>query len=241
MSSRFLPACIAWSCLACVVAASGCCSTCKWKSSSCDAGVCAPEQCGCQSKWKLFGKKKCGDDCVLKGGMKGGVIHGGGVVHARSMAIPDTYPLGSVIRSHYHAMETNGEAADFIFHRNDFLESSAELTPEGKDHLLEIAARMRSAPFPVLVERSEHNADPELDEHRRNLVATVLTDLGNPDAHQRTIVSPAYGLGLNSVEAQSDYYQYLYTRGGTGGNFSGSNGGFGGFGGAGGGGFGFGN
>jgi len=168
------------------------------------------------------------------------------------MAIPDTYPLGSVNRAHYHTMETNGEAADFIFHRNEFVGSTAELVPYGKDHIVEVAARMRSAPFPVLIERSENNSDPELDAHRRRIVAQVLTDFGVPEADQRTIVSPSYGRGINSREGEYNYYQFLYSGynngfGGGFGNGGGFGGGFGagGFGGAfgggfGGGGFGFG-
>jgi hypothetical protein len=123
-------------------------------------------------------------------------------------------------------MQTNGEAADFILHRNDFVADTAELTPDGKDKILEIAARMRSDPFPVLVERSENNSNPELDAFRRNLVAQVLFDLGNPDADQRTIVSTSYGPGFNSQQAESDYYQYLGSSGGNnGGNFGGGFGG----------------
>jgi hypothetical protein len=166
----------------------------------------------------------------------------------RNPAIPDRFPLGSVNRAHYHAMQTNGEAADFILHRNDFVGETAELTPNGKDHVLEIAARMRSAPFPVLVERSEHNSNPQLDADRRVTVASVLGDLGNGDADQRTIVATPYGRGITSMEGQIDYGHFLFNgRGGFGNNlFGGFGGGFsGGFGGGiaggiGGGSFGFG-
>ena len=159
-------------------------------------------------------------------------------------AVPDTYPLGSVMRAHFHTMQTNAEAADFILHRADFVGSTAELTPFGRDRILEIAARARSAPFPVLIERSEHNSDPELDEHRRNIIAQVLYDLGIPEADQRVIVSPAYGRGRNSREGEIDYYQFINSRMGNGvgngnGGNAGQNGGGGQFGGAGGG-FGFG-
>jgi hypothetical protein len=158
----------------------------------------------------------------------------------RSPATPETLPLGSTVRAHYHTMEANGEAADFILHDHEFVRNSAELTPYGKDHILEVAARMRSTPFPVLVERSENNSDPELDAHRRNIVAQVLYSLGNPDADQRTIVAPAYGKGLNSQEAETDYNNFVFTRDGGGGGFN-NVGGFGGVGGAGGaGGVGFG-
>jgi hypothetical protein len=137
-------------------------------------------------------------------------------------------------------METNAEAADFIIHRHEFQDQSAELTPFGKDHIVEIAARARSAPFPVIIERTEHNSDPELDEHRRNLIAQILMDFGVPEADQRTIVAPAYGNGINSREGEFDYYNFIYTRGlnGFGGSFN-QVGTFGGFG-AGGMGFGFG-
>lgn len=202
----------------------------------------------------------------------------------RSNAIPDRYPLGSVMREPFHAMQTNAEAADFILHRNDFLGETAELSPSGRDRVLEIAARMRSAPFPVLVEPSQHNfktkigeikwnmkssgdRNPEaeqreieeeyqrllaenrqleaehrqLDSERRNTIAAVLTDLGNPDADQRTFVSYPYSRGMTSMEGEFDYYRFIFTRGGYGNwnNGYGQMGGFGGgFGGGGGGGFG---
>ncbi len=159
----------------------------------------------------------------------------------RNPATPETLPLGSTVRAHYHTMQTNGEAADFILHDHEFVQNTAELTPAGKDHVAEIAARMRSAPFPVIVERVENNSDPELDAHRRQIIAQVLYTLGNQDADQRTFVAPAYGKGINSQEAEVDYYGFIFTRGGFGGNFNnqGTFGG-GGFGGGGGGGIGFG-
>lgn len=134
----------------------------------------------------------------------------------RSFAIPDQYPLGSVNRAHYHTMQSNAEASDFVIHDHEFVGQTAELTPHGKDHVLEIAARMRSAPFPVIVQRVENNADPELDAHRRRIIAAILADMGNPDADQRTFVAPAYEKGLNSREGEADYYRYLWTRGSVG-------------------------
>lgn len=154
-----------------------------------------------------------------------------GWCYRRSGAIPQTLPLGSTVRAHYQVMQTNGEAADFIFHRHDFIGQTAELTPDGKDHLLEIAARLRSAPFPVIIERTENNADPELDAHRRNLIARILTDLGNPDAEYRTFVAPAYGPGYNAIQAEPMYYRHVGVGGGIGnfGSFGNNFGTFGGF------------
>jgi hypothetical protein len=121
------------------------------------------------------------------------------------MDCPDRYPLGAVNRAHYETMRANAKAADFILYRNEFVGESAELTPYGKDHLLEIAARFRSAPFPVLIERSESNSDPALDERRRTSVVQALVNCGLTEASQRTVVSPAYGKALS--EYQPSPYQ----------------------------------
>lgn len=121
----------------------------------------------------------------------------------RSPSVPDVYPLGAVNRAHYETMRANGQAADFILHQFDFVGSTSELSPAGKDHVLEIAPRARSVPFPILIERTENNANPALDEHRRASIVQVLIDLGIGDAQQRTIVAPAYGTGLSGREAEA--------------------------------------
>lgn len=131
-------------------------------------------------------------------------------------------------------MQTNGEAADFVMYRNEFVDNSSELSPYGRDHIAEIAARMPSTPFPVIVQRSWNNADPELDQVRRDIVVRVLTDLGNQDACQRVVVSQPYSNGLNSMEAEQDYGRFRQIRNTSGGGVSGGFGG-GGFGGGGGG------
>ena len=149
----------------------------------------------------------------------------------RSFAIPNTYPLGGTVRDHYHQMEMNGEASDFVLHRHEFVRNTAELNTAGKDHVMEIAARMRSNPFPVLVERSENNSDPELDQLRRNIVTQILSDFGNSDAASRCVVSMPYNKHLNGMEAEPDWYRWVGLRGGQ------NNNGGGGLGGGGGGGF----
>jgi hypothetical protein len=204
----------------------------KWGNScqSCETG-CQP--CG--------GCNHCGG-CNRCGGCGGGKCGShfaalGGCLHRSSNAIPDTLALGSTVRAHDQVMQTNAEATDFVMYRLDFVGQTAELTSNGKDHILEIAARMRSAPFPVIIEREPNNSDPELDALRRNLVATILSDLGNADAQQRTVVGMPYGPGYWSWPGQMMYYQYIMSYGGFG---NGNGGGFGGggFGGGGGGGFG---
>lgn len=176
-------------------------------------GACEQASCdsGCKAKGRLVRR---GDDCQGCGGC-GNCLSAlewklFGWMCRKSNAIPETLPLGSTVMAHSQVMQTNGEAADFILYRHEFIGQTAELTPDGKDHILEIAARMRSAPFPVLVEREPNNSDPELDAHRRNLVAMILTDLGNPDAQQRTVVSTSYGPGYVSTRGERMYYQHIY-------------------------------
>ena len=182
----------------------------------------------------------------LAGGCCCGPMGGGGLAmpalncadHDRNM-IPNRYPLGSVLRAHLHTEQTNAEATDFVFHLVDFVGETPHLTPDGKDHLMEVAAKMRSAPFPVLVERTPNNANPQLDAERRMVVARHLADLGNPDADQRTLVATPYNRGVNSYEGEADYYTNFNFRGNNNNN-NGNNGGNGGFGGGfGGGGGGF--
>ncbi|MFO0975987.1 MAG: hypothetical protein U0996_06285 [Planctomycetaceae bacterium] len=189
---------------------SGCISTndCCSSSECCTTSGCnSCETCdtGCGTSWWPWSKK---------------------YYPASRYAIPDVMPLGAVSRAHWHMQETNGEAADFVIYRNEFVENSSELTPYGRDHIMEIAARMPSAPFPVIVQRTMNNSDPELDQIRRDIVVRVLTDLGNPDADRRTVVSQPYSNGINSMEAEQDYGRFRNVRG-----FNNFNGGFGGGGG----------
>lgn len=198
---------------------SGCCSTtpsCCTTSDSCCTSSCGVDGCysGCSSGCSTFGYQWWNPTGWFSGS-----------AHSRH-SVPDVLPLGSVTRAHWHAMQTNGEAADFVMYRNEFVHNSSELSPYGRDHIAEIAARMPSTPFPVLIQRSQNNADPELDQIRRDLVVRVLTDLGNQDANQRVVVSQPYSNGINSMEGEQDYGSFRRIRGG--GNNGGNNGGGGG-------------
>ena len=72
----------------------------------------------------------------------------------------------------------------------------------GRDHILEIAARMPETPFPVIVEPGQ--GGPELDASRREQVVRVLTSLGNQDAEQRTMVSRPYSDGRPATDLSSN-------------------------------------
>ena len=191
-------------------------------------GCTSTKDCYVSSECDMYGQPMCNtgscDPCQSSGQSNSWWPWSRNYYPPSRYPIPDVMPLGSILRSHWHVMETNGEAADFVIYRNEFVDNSSELTPYGRDHITEIAARMPSAPFPVLVQRGINNADPELDQIRREVVVRVLTDLGNSDAERRTFVSQPYGNGLNSMEAEQDYAKFRNIR--NAGQSSGGQGGF---------------
>ncbi|QDT55405.1 hypothetical protein Pan44_34480 [Caulifigura coniformis] len=200
------------------------CGSCSAPAGTCD--TCGP---GCGPGYASGCGPGGAGDCQQCGGIRGRVH---AFFHRRSNAVPDTFPLGKVSEAWYYEMETNAEAVDFVIHDLDFVGQTTELTSDGKDHVMEIAARMRAQPFPVIVERFPNNADPELDVARRNLIAQILTDFGNPDAQQRVVVAPSYTPGYTSRQAQATYWRHTLTNGnGNNGNFGNNFGGTGSFGG----------
>ncbi len=193
--------------------------------SSCDPAGCGPATAGC-GKIKGCGgvgcgKVGCGDCCQICEKCSFALC---GWMWRKPNAVPETLPLGSTLRAHDQVMQTNAEAADFIFHRHDFVGQTAHLTSDAKDKIVEVAARYRSTPFPVIIERSENNSNPELDALRRNIVATILTDFGNEDAQQRTVVATPYGPGYTGRRAEMMYYQHVGFGGNNNTNGTGNNG-----------------
>ena len=120
-------------------------------------------------------------------------------VVCEDVAVPQVHPLGAVTRAHYEAMEANGEAADFVLTAGEFESNSPELTLAGRDHILEIGARMGGTPFPILIEPD--GAGNGVDEQRVRTVVDILTSLGNADASQRVLASRPYSDGMRATEA----------------------------------------
>ncbi len=212
----------------------------------CPLGGCMQNQCGtgecgvnngCGTGCGTGICGRCGIGTCLRGRCDTCCSNLTGWAWRKPNAVPETLPLGSTVRAHDQVMQTNAEAADFIFHRHDFVAQTAHLTPDAKDKIVEVAARLRSTPFPVLIERSENNSNPELDAVRRNIVAQILTDFGNGDAQQRTIVATPYGPGYTGRRAESMYYQHVGFGNNQNNNNGNNGGGFGGGGFGGGGGF----
>jgi hypothetical protein len=121
------------------------------------------------------------------------------------------FPLGQVTDAHWETMQTNAEAADFIFYDHEFVGETADLTPLGRKHLLSVALRLEHVPFPVVVEESPRGENPQLDEARRQTVVNQLVQLGlnREMVEARVVVSPAFTEGLSAIEGEAAYYSTL--------------------------------
>ena len=160
---------------------------------------------------------------------------------------PAVAPLGTVSDPIWQSQEARAEASDFVVYQHEFGYQNAELNTCGKNHILQIAARLTYCPhLPVIIEPSKMTVredtdfqypvhpNPELDLRRREVVVIALQELGIPNAEKRVLVAPALTAPFNAAEAQQAYSQGL-----SGAGSFGFGGGFGGFGGSfGGGGFG---
>jgi len=125
------------------------------------------------------------------------------------------FPLGQVTDAHWETQQTNAEAADFIFYDHEFRYDTirhvdtAELAPAAKKHIEMVAMRLEHVPFPVVIEQSEHNARPELDQQRRRTIVEQLNRMGVTNADERVVVAGALTPGYTSVEAERAYQTIL--------------------------------
>ena len=162
----------------------------------------------------------------------GGTLSLGGCHSTYKPSVDPPFALGQVTDAFWDTQQTNAEAADFIFYDHEFRGETVELTPAGRDHLLQVAARLAHVPFPVVIERYENNYKPSLDCQRRLAILAGLAQLGVTGVDQRVVIAPAFAPGLTSDEAQLAYSQSLIggSRGFSGGGFGASSTGGGSFG-----------
>ena len=149
-------------------------------------------------------------------------------------------PLGTISDDIWQKQEENGEASDFVIHESEFVGTTAKLNAAGEDHIKQIAARMISTPFPVVVEPSSMsvnqsdeykyavNGNDDLDMHRRNVIVKMLQAMNVQDADERVVVAPAFTPGFEGFEAYRAYTNGFSNRGGRGGLGGGGGGGGGG-------------
>jgi hypothetical protein len=143
-----------------------------------------------------------GNDCD-DGGM------GGNRRGYRGPGADRPFPLGQVTDSFWETQQTNAEAADFIFYDHEFKGNTAQLAPGGKKHLEQVALRLEHVPFPVVIEESPHDSQPELDQQRRQTIVEQLGRLGLPNAEERVVVANAFPEGYTGIESESSYYNVL--------------------------------
>ncbi len=138
------------------------------------------------------------------------------------------FPLGAVTDAHWETQQTNAEAADFIFYDHEFVGYTAELAPGAKDHLMQVAMRLEHVPFPVIIERSMYNAQPQLDLMRRRVIVEQLARLGHEEAEGRVVIADAFPEGITAIEGESAYLRSLsdnfLSGGGSGRRFGGTGG-----------------
>lgn len=148
-------------------------------------------------------------------------------------------PLGTISDDIWQKQEENGEASDFVIHESEFVGTTAKLNAAGEDHIKQIAVRMVSTPFPVVIEPSSMsvnesdkykypvNGNDDLDMHRRNVIVKMLAAMNVRDADERVVVSPAITPGFEGFEAYKAYNNGFRNRGngGVGGAFGGFGGG----------------
>jgi hypothetical protein len=123
------------------------------------------------------------------------------------------FPIGQVTDSFWETQQTNAEAADFIFYDHEFRGNTAELAPGAKKHLEQVALRLEHVPFPVVIEQSPHNKQPEVDQARRRTIVEQLARIGVVNAEERVVVAEAFPEGLTAQEAEDSYYGGILTNG----------------------------
>ncbi|MCA9003872.1 MAG: hypothetical protein KDA70_01265 [Planctomycetaceae bacterium] len=161
--------------------------------------------------------------------------------HHAEIPYDSVAPLGTISDDIWQKQEENGEASDFVIVESEFVGATAKLNAAGEDHIKQIAVRMGSTPFPVVVqpssmtvrESSEYkfpvHGNDDLDMHRRDVIVKMLQAMNVQDADERVVVAPAFTPGFEGFEAYRAYSNGFMNRGNNGGG--GFGGGFGGFGG----------
>ena len=130
---------------------------------------------------------------------------------SRSM-ISESYPLGSVNRAHYHAMETDPRGHGLCLQSQricgrDVRTDSRRQRPSPRSGV------HADAPFPVVIEQSENNANPDAFPNPISLRSTSR-GWGIPTCS--VPLKPTPTIADNSMEGQFDYNMYYMFRHGAG-------------------------
>ena len=157
-------------------------------------------------------------------------------------AIPP--PPGAYTLNYLNRQADKAEADDFAIYYNEWAHGTVEFGPFGTTHIEQIAKRLPSVSFPVVIQPvvpDEKDPDGvskarELNAARKARVIDLLTTAKIENAKDRVIVAYPTAEGLFGEEGERIYPQMIQNQGGGGGGLGGQGGfGGGGFGGGGGG------
>jgi hypothetical protein len=108
-------------------------------------------------------------------------------------------PLGKRVFEHATTQIANATAARMVLYDYDFLEGSSRLNLSGQDKLDEIAAKLPTNFFPIIIERTPKT--PGLAQARQAAVLAALASGPFPVPRERVVVGRPIANGLSGQEA----------------------------------------
>ncbi|MFL5330640.1 MAG: hypothetical protein ACJ8C4_17190 [Gemmataceae bacterium] len=139
-------------------------------------------------------------------------------------------PNGSYLYRWKEEQDNRAEASDFTIFLTEWYMGGTDLGPYGLHHLGDIAKRLPTVRFPVVI---EPHLDTNLNEKRRELVVQVLTNQGFADAESRVVIAFPQAEFMYGEEGVVTFNQMLFggNNGRGRGGYNNQNGGMGGYGG----------
>ncbi len=118
-------------------------------------------------------------------------------------------PLGATVNGVFKVQANLAYADHFVIYEMEWKGLTAELSPYGRFHILEMARRWGTTPAPIVI---EVNLDDKVNEQRRMTVVNALAKTGVPDPERRVVVGFSRAEGLFGDEAMFLYPQFLLIR-----------------------------
>jgi hypothetical protein len=117
-------------------------------------------------------------------------------------------PTGTHTHEIFDLQAQKAEADDFVIYKNEWFNAGTKLGPYGDYHLDQIAKRLPTVPFPVVI---QPEADPGLNQARLEVIITCLANKEIPDADHRVIIAYPQAEGLfGECEAESAFLRMLH-------------------------------
>jgi len=116
-------------------------------------------------------------------------------------------PVGTYVNKFIDLQAAKAEADDFVIYNFEWYLGGRDLGPYGRYHLNEMARRLPSVPFPIVIEPT---VDEDLNEERRRVVVLMLERYRVPNANERVILAFPMAGGLYGREAEALPETFLY-------------------------------